>query len=821
MISRSVSFLALCLLLLSFDSLAGSGAINKKSTYPAFQVGVTGAWVSIQPEHVMRVEEVQQGSPADGQLKVGDVIRAANGNAIQGDDPREPLGKAITQAEAKNGILRFSITREGKEGNVVVRIPKLGAYSKTWPASCEKSKKIIDKHARWLVKQQTDDGYYDNRGALWDAMGALFLLSTDDKAYDASVERYAHRLSADVERNPSGSAWHLGYHLIFLSEYYLKTGDVSVLPALEAGCKQAAEGQIAGAWGHYTNRNVSVGYVQSGLMNSAGVTLFLGMTLARECGVTVHEEAFQRSLVFFYRMAGHGSICYGDHRAEIYPDTNGRNAAIACAFSLLDQKPYEAASQHLALMVADSYKSFEAGHTGGGFNVLWRGIALMHLPDTDNTRHHRQEHMEQLAWYYDLTRLYDGGFGMLPSPPGEKRYTSEPWGRGLGLSYTATMRTLRITGGARTEHSKKTPKLDSLPWGSTRDQVFLSSVHAEGYGNNNQLARDVQSLVESKEPVSVDELSQMLRHFNPYIRTAAAWKLGKIHTEEAYNAIEKALRDKDVRVRRAACDTVSGYHHWSRGKTSAGIPRDIVSKRFIPHINKILADPEIAYWEADGALWALAAALPEDIRRHRKIIDVYGEHQEWYLRESAYWTFMGLGKDITGEEFLELARRYNLSISVFERSSMDGGINYLIRRQRVEFDPEVITQYVKSIADRLHNVAIAFGYDEFAARHEATHRTMMLLSRFKEPPYPLIAKNLATYMIGWKPGNQHSNWLITGNNWQPGLAKIANDMGKDAGPIIAQFKRCLAEDFWNLKDKNQPAVREAMQQAVGQFEALP
>ncbi|MEM9020504.1 MAG: DUF6288 domain-containing protein [Planctomycetota bacterium] len=802
--------------LLSFSTHASE--IKERSTYPAFQAGVTGAWVSIQPGHRMRVEKIDAGSPAEGRLKVGDLIRAANGNAIAGEDPREPLGKALTEAEARSGVLRLSITRDGKRGDVAVRIPELGAYSKAWPRDCAKSDRIIEAHARWLATRQRDDGYFDNRGALWDTMGVLFLLSTGDDTHDGAVERYAHRLAADVERNPSGSAWHLGYHLIFLCEYYLKTGDASVIPAIEAACKKAADSQVAGAWGHYTHRNLSVGYVQSGLMNSAGVTLFLGITLARECGVTVHEEAFQRALTFFYRMVGHGSICYGDHRAEIYPDTNGRNAAIAIALGLLDQQPYQAASEHLALMVADSYKSFEAGHTGGGFNVLWRGIALMHLPDTEMARKHQREHMEQLAWYYDLTRRFDGGMSMLPSPPGEKRYTSEPWGRGLGLTYTAPMRTLRITGGPPTRHSKPTPGVESLPWGTERDTAFFSSEHAPGYGPDKAPAHEVQSAVESKEALPVAELSRYMRHFNPYIRTRAAWKLGTMRTDEAYNAIEAALQHDDPRVRRAGCDAFSGYHHWSRGRTSAGVPRGLVSERFIPHIEAILDDAESAWWEVDGALWALAAGLPEDIRRNREHLDRYGEHDEWYLRESAYWAFMGLGKDITGEEFLDLARRYNRSAHVLERSTMYGGVNYLLRRERVELEPGVIAEYVDLIADQLYSAAVAYGYDEFAARNEAAHRTMMVLSRFQNPPYKLIAKNLATYMDGWEPGNQHGDWLVTGNKWQPGLAKIATQLGKDGGPIIEQFKAALEQDYWDPRSKTYEPVQKAMRDAIAAHE---
>ncbi|MBX2851218.1 MAG: HEAT repeat domain-containing protein [Phycisphaeraceae bacterium] len=809
--------LALLVLLMAPIAWAESGKVAVKKAYPSFQAGVTGAWVTIDPGPIMKVDRVDAGTPAHRRLKPGDRIFEVNGRAIEGSDPRVPLGQAITEAEGTNGQVRFAIDRNGKRGAVVVAIPVLGAYSETWPLDCKKSKRIIDKQAAQLAKSQNEKGWFgDARGAgLTQCMAALFLLSTDDSAYDEQVKRFAHALAAATETKPSRSTWHLGYHVIFLSEYYLKTGDTRVLPAIESACKLASQGQTAGGWGHSMSP-VSVGYVQSGLMNSAGVTMFLGMTLARECGITIHEAAYQRSLKLFYRMVGHGSNCYGDHRAEIFVDTNGRNAAIACAMSLLHQEPYTTAGQHLAMMVADSYFDHEAGHTGGGFNVLWRGIAISHVPEGKQGMVRR--HMQQLAWYYDLTRLPEGGFSMLPSPPDTKRYTGQEWGHGLGLTYTAPLKTLRITGAPRTRYSKRTPKVDDLIWGTGRDKDFLSTEHAEGYGQEADPPHVINAKLTGKAPVDSAYCAKMMRHFNPVTRTFAAWKLCSIKSEEAYDAIEAALKHPDPRVRRAGCDAASGYHHWGRGAVGSAVPKEVVSKRFIPHIQKILKDPNAAFWESDGALWALAAASAEDIRRNRKIIDRFAGHDEWYLRESAYWPIVGLGKNITGNEFLALAKRYNTSRHVFERSSMDAGIKNLIKRQRVRLEPDVIAKYIQIIATQMNDAAIAAGYDEFAARHEAAHRTMMLMSNFKNPPYKLIARDLAKYMEGWAPGNQHSNWLITGNKWQPGLAKIAKNLGKDAGPIIAKFEHCLKQDYWNLRDKQQPAVHEAMQQAVEHYQ---
>ncbi|MFN3168835.1 MAG: DUF6288 domain-containing protein [Phycisphaeraceae bacterium] len=785
--------------------------------YPAFQVGVTGAWVSIEPGHVMTVQRIDEGTPADGKLKVGDVILEANRRTIKGPDPRVPLGEALTEAEGGAGVLRLGIERAGREGVVGLRVPKLGAYSGTWPVDCEKSATIVRDHARWLAEQQNPRGGFGERGGgdLMNCMGALFLLSTDDPAYDQHVRRFAHMLARETERRPSRSTWHLGYQVIFLCEYYLKTGDETVLAAIRAACDLAAQNQAAGAWGHYMS-GLSVGYVQSGLMNSAGVTMFLGMALARECGITVHEQAFQRALRFFYRMPGHGSICYGDHRAEIYIDTNGRNAAIACAFSLFDQQPFESAAQQLAMMVADSYNYHEIGHTGGGFNALWRGIAIVHTPEQEQGRVRR--HMRELAWYYDLCRLPAGGFSLLPSPPNTTRYTGEAWGHGLGLTYTAPLKTLRITGGPRTEHSKPTPKLDPELWGTGRDTAFLQTDHAEGYGEEAEPPHQTIARLQSREPLSVDDCAKLMRHYNPVIRTFAAARLGKLRSDAAYDAIEAALGHGDPRVRRAGCDAISAYENWRRNGT-AGIPRNVVSERFIPHIERMLTDPNAAWWEIDGALWALGAGEPADIRRNRQHIDRFTEHEEWYLRESAYWALVGLGREITGDEFIQLGLIFDRARHVFERSSYDSGINYLLRRVKVKLEPKDVARYVKTIADQMYDAAIAGGYDEFAARHEAAHRVMMVINRFDDPPYALIAEELATYMKGWAPGNQHSDWLITGNKWQPGLAHVAGELGASAGPIIEAFERCLKQGKWDLKDKNQQASRDAMQKAVAAYHA--
>lgn len=816
------TFTCFVLLISTLDAFAAKASVlGEHKAYPTFQVGVTGAWVSIQPGQIMQVDRVDRGSPAHNQLRAGDVIIAVNRRPIQVEDPRIALGSTLTEAEATNGQLQFTIKRGGISKEVLVKVAVLGAYSATWPVDCEKSEQIVNATAKRLAASQTKDGWFDakKKGDLTQCLAALFLMSMDEKAYDKNVRGFAYALASSMNPRRGSNVWQLGYRVIFLSEYYLKTGDRKVLPAIKAACRVAAEHQVAGAWGH-TLGGVNPGYVQSGLMNNAGVTMFLGMALARECGIDVHEEAFQRSLVFFYRMAGRGSIGYGDHRPEQQADTNGRNAAIACAFSLLEEEPYTQAGRHLAMMVADSYFRHESGHTGGGFNVIWRGITMGLLVDDSQGKDHVRRHMDQLAWYYDLCRMSGGQFRMLPwAPKGETRYTDTDWGLGVALAYTAQNQTLRITGKERGKHSKRTPRLDPKPWGTDRDTEFLSTEHAQGYGQDDQPPHEIKAKLHGPGPVSAAYCGRMLMHYNPAIRITASRILAQQNDEAAFDVIEAALQHRDVRVRRAACDTISGYQSFKNGKSGAGMSRQVVSDRFVPHLLKILADKDAAWWEIDGAQWALGAALPKDIRRAQALLSRSAQHEEWYLRESAFWARVGLGDKMTGDELLALADMYMRSGHVFERKSMGSGFDFLLRRAKLKPDDQTIAAFVRRIGTSAREIEVAFGYDKYAAHHEAVHRTMMILERFKDPPYELIAKDFVVYLKHWEPGNQHSNWLVMGSKWQPGLAQIALDMGPDGRAIIAALKAREQDVTWNERQRTHREVHKVILETVKAFEA--
>ena len=83
------------------------------------------------------------------------------------------------------------------------------------------------------------------------------------------------------------------------------------------------------------------------------------------------------------------------------------------------------------------------GHTGGGIGEIWRSAAMGLLCGKKPQQY--REFMDNRQWHYDLSRRFDGSFGIL----GGSGYDKELWGVAYPLAYTIPRKTLRITGAPR------------------------------------------------------------------------------------------------------------------------------------------------------------------------------------------------------------------------------------------------------------------------------------------------------------------------------------------------------------------------------------
>ncbi len=614
-------------------------------------IGTTGIKARVYKGIVLKVEGVIPDSPAAGKFEVGQIISGVNGTPLRGRNPFVALGSALTEAEANDGKLVFDVKANEKvpSEQVVVTIPVLGAYSKTWPLNCPKSQAIIKQAAEYYANDaEFAKKHFKGRG-IPSALACLFLLSTGDDAYIPHVKAYFDGFPEDVSRI-GDHTWNNGYNGIACAEYYLRTGDKSVLPILQHYCDNAKARQFFGVgWGHW-GRSINPGYVAGGLMNPAGAQVLTTLLLAKECGVNVDTRTLQGALRYWYRFAGHGTVPYGDHRGEGGLGSNGKDGMAAAIMQVAscaqgDTRIYELARDYLSMSTLTSYPKLVQGHGDEGRgDGIWRGIASAYMLDQNPADYHVA--MARLQWWYDLSRRPSGAIGMATC----QRFDDVGSGAGVALAYTAPLKTLRITGAPRSKYAVDF-KLPEHLWGRRADLAFLSIKHGKpywSYGENEpvhipfyQFGSAYSKATDKLSELPRRELLKNVYHKRYMIRAQAAKALRRVG---AFDELEKLLRDRDPRVRRAALDGLTDYRYWFAMGKDPIKPQDF-SAAMVAAISEMLANPDEALYVVDGALMAMNRAPAGDIVDGLPLILPWTTHAEWWLRQSAFLALAGAAED--------------------------------------------------------------------------------------------------------------------------------------------------------------------------------
>jgi len=339
---------------------------QSKYMQPIDRFGPVGIGIELHPPaYVMKVKNVEEGSPADkvGDLQAGQIIETINGQKLKDIDPRIQLGKIITDAEATDGLVKFMIKDDEKATarEVIVKIPVLGPYSPTWPMNCKKSDRIVRELADNLATTSWS-GKIELSGPKM-----LFLLSTGEEKDLEVVKRWAKKsIAANQNFGDRGHAyqWFVSWGGPCLAEYYLRTGDKEVLPVLKRIADAVRKTMYHDGWGGRGLANHHMGLAGTGTLTF--------LMLARQCGVEGEEKMLQRALIHYYRFAGRGINPYMDARPEGGFTDNGRNGRLAFAMSAAaalvpDNKNsvYAQARDISALRSFYSTSYMLHGHTGG------------------------------------------------------------------------------------------------------------------------------------------------------------------------------------------------------------------------------------------------------------------------------------------------------------------------------------------------------------------------------------------------------------------------------------------------------------------------
>lgn len=402
------SRIAVIIATLGLFVLSGAAHAKEKQTY---QLGPTGL-CGTTSKGTAKIKKVDNGSPADGKIKVGDtIIGGGVGSAVVKfkNDFRRELADAVNMAETEKHAGKLILLLKGNR-QVELQLEVLGRYSATAPYNCPKSEKIITRAAESILKA-------DKFGKERLHIGLLGLMATGEPKYIEEVGKVLRsweiRPQEDFEALLRGEkdmgyvGWYWGYNLIALSEYYLLTKDESVLPKIRRYANALARGQDAGGcWGHRmatVKRNGRLpGYAQ---MNQPSLSNFMGLLLAKKCGIT--DPALDKGIAISYRYfeshVGEGGFPYGVHgpKAGTF-NNNGTSGSAAICMALSDNSE---GARYFSQICAPTYDSLEKGHASTFFNPLWTPLGA-NLSGPEVT----QRFFKRSLWLQTMYRRWDGSF---------------------------------------------------------------------------------------------------------------------------------------------------------------------------------------------------------------------------------------------------------------------------------------------------------------------------------------------------------------------------------------------------------------------------
>lgn len=482
------------------------------------------------------ITRVEEKSPTEGLLAVGDVILGVGGKPFS-FDPRTEVGLALTAAESDAGAGRLVLTRwrDGKTDEVVVTLPVLGSYSLTAPHDCLKSRRILEEGCRALAARMSDPSYGSGPSGepITRSLNALALLAGGDPTHLPLVKReagWAAGFSADGMQS-----WRYGYVMMLLAEYAMASGDATVLPGLGRLALESAKGQSAvGSWGHtFAKPDGRLrGY---GMMNSPGIPMTIGLVMARAAGIKdpAIDLAIERSsrLLRFY--IGKGAIPYGDHHPWIENhEDNGKCGMASVLFGLLEES--KGAEFFSRMSLASHGSERDTGHTGNFFNLLWAMPGVAHSGPQATGAWMR----EFGAWYFDLARRWDGTFVHQGAPePGNDSYAGWDCTGAYLLAYAMPLKRIHLTG----KRAGAVPQLDA---------ASAQEIIRDGRGWNN---KDRHGFYDA---LSDHDLLERLQNWSPVVRERAAMALGRRKTASA-SPLVALLESPDLEARYGACQALA------------------------------------------------------------------------------------------------------------------------------------------------------------------------------------------------------------------------------------------------------------------------
>jgi len=563
------------------------------------------------------VTKVEEGSPADGKIEVGDVVLGVSGQDFD-DDARKQLAGAIQEAEATNGQLSLKVWREGYTKDLTLMLKVMGAFDPANPFNCAYTDGVIEQ----MVAHVTTVGLpspekppvYGSNYPFMPAMYGLGLLATGNEELMPKVRDLAHLLCLDRSGKPiqdfevssqGKRVWHTSYKLIFLAEYYMATGDEHVLPVIEILAVGGASGQSGvGSYGHRFSSRKKDGSFHGplegyGAINNASLSMLTGLVLASKCGID-HPEvtgAIARGKRFYDFFVEHGALPYGDHWAQIdIFENNGTSGLSAIAYGLMGDDR----GQHFfsSMAVGASPTGREDGHQGSYWSYIWSTLGAARSGQKGlSAAFHESRYLRTLE------RRWDGQV-IDPANIGPTKYSSRGDVTGERLLLMSLGRKNLYFTGKNMEVNRP-----------LEGQALADTI----------LAGQLIYNPEKRKALSEETIFRLLRHELPPVRITAA----KAMREQELDRVDRLIgmiNDPDRYARYGACNGLAHAGWNSKEAVNALLLRmvqdeDILFRYFA--VNALSSGKGKAYGLYDAAAKAVPVLLklasepaPNDPRGH-------------------------------------------------------------------------------------------------------------------------------------------------------------------------------------------------------------
>jgi hypothetical protein len=411
---------------------------------PGFLVnlGPTGGR-AILKESSFVVKYIFPGSPAARQLRIDDEITGANGKPfpkhtfgkfygmefdVGYEGPVMDMGNAIEDSEGKDGILTLDVIRGGEPAKVEVKLEAIGRFSDTFPKDCPKSEKLAARAMGYLLRHPEERcGIVHEKGMLGLAM----------LAQGKTEEAKALAMAWNEPPGEKEWTWYPSYQAIFLAEYYLQTGDKSVLPTIEEDCNRLYLAQVidpelykdAMHGGQPQAKNFLKGGNGHGARiagyGTMTITTLMGMLtweLAEDCGVKIND--FNRDLAFDCIHTHTNETGYMGYRHANGAYTPVGRQGLSIIVHRLAGRPDT--EEHMARVTSGLEKSKTRINDGHGDNTLAWGWALLGIQlSGDEAAAH--EVFQYNKAFINMARTHDGAFVAQPGRNlHEKAYYMSP-----------------------------------------------------------------------------------------------------------------------------------------------------------------------------------------------------------------------------------------------------------------------------------------------------------------------------------------------------------------------------------------------------------